>query len=193
MDQLIDWDRRFLLWLNNFHAPWLDPVMLFITKTEVWIPMYLLLVYLIFRHFKKEGWFILAGVAITILIADRFTSGLMKPFFHRLRPSHDPQLTGLVHLVNGYKGGLYGFASSHAANTFATALLLWLVLRNVYSWIWVIFIWAALMSYTRIYLGVHYPGDILAGLLVGYLAAWAGYLVYQWLVRKFRAPTAPSA
>jgi undecaprenyl-diphosphatase len=183
MNKIIAWDEQLFLWLNGFHSPWLDPVMLFITKTQVWIPLFLILLYFIFKNYKAEGWLILAGVLIAILLADRLTTGLMKPYFARLRPTHEPRLEGLVHHVNEYEGGLYGFASSHAANTFAAAMLLWLIFKKIYPWIGLIFVWAAVMSYTRIYLGVHYPGDILVGMLVGLLSGWSGFEFYRWLSR----------
>ncbi len=180
MDDILQWDKDLFLWLNGFHTPWLDPVMLLITKTAFWIPFFLLLVYLIFKNYGKEGWLILAGAGLAILLADRITTGLMKPFFGRLRPSHDPGLQELVHTVGGYKGGLHGFASSHAANTFAVAMMMWLVFKDIYGWIGFIFIWALLMGYTRIYLGVHYPGDIIVGSLIGLMSSALGYWFYRW-------------
>ena len=121
LEQLKEWDLQLFLFLNQFHASWLDPVIFFITRTESWIPLYILLLYLIFRQYKKAGWLVLIGIVVTILLADQITSGLMKPFFLRLRPSHEPSLEGLLHLVNDYRGGTYGFASSHAANTTGVA------------------------------------------------------------------------
>lgn len=109
----------------------------------------------------------------------------MKPFFARPRPSHEPGLAGLLHLVNGYKGGAYGFASSHAANTFGVAMFIYLLFRSRYAWISAIFVWAAVMSYTRIYLGVHYPGDIFAGALVGSACGVAAFLCTQQAQKRF--------
>src|SRR6478736_4351745 len=161
--------------------------MLQLKKTQFWIPLYLFLIYLIFKNFSTRGWLILAGATLSILLADQITSTLMKPFFARLRPSQEPSLQGIVHLVNDYKGGLYGFASSHAANTFATALFVWLLFRKKYKWIVFVFAWAILMTYTRIYLGVHYPGDILVGGIVGLLSGWAGFCFYQFLDRRVKS------
>ncbi len=181
MHEIVEWDKQLFIWLNGFHTPWLDPVMLLVTKTAFWLPLYFALAYLIFKNYRKEGWLVLAGVGLAILLADQITSGLMKPLFARPRPSHEPSLAGLVHIVDDYTGGQYGFASSHAANTFTVALIVWLVLKQFYRWIVFIFLWATLMTYTRIYLGVHYPGDILAGMMVGLLSAWTGFRFYKWL------------
>jgi undecaprenyl-diphosphatase len=183
MEELIDLDKELFLFLNSFHTPWLDPFMLYLTQTYVWIPLYAVLLLLVLKKYKNDSWAPLIGIFISILLSDQITSGLMKPFFERLRPSRDPELSGLVHVVNGYKGGLYGFASSHAANTFACAMFFWILLKANYKWIGVLFVWAAFMSYGRIYLGVHFPGDILIGILVGALSAYTGLLLFQWLGR----------
>jgi undecaprenyl-diphosphatase len=188
LEKLIEFDKELLLYLNSFHTPSLDPVMYWVSQTFFWLPLYLFLLYLTFKYFKKDAWIVLIGIALTILLTDRITSGFMKPFFERLRPSREPSLEGMVHLVKDYyknkfpyKGGVYGFASSHAANTFATALFFWLVFRHRYKWMWVLFVWAVVMTYTRIYLGVHYPGDILVGMLIGLGAGWIGYKTQQWI------------
>ncbi len=110
----------------------------------------------------------------------------MKPFFARLRPSQDPSVQTLLHLVDGYRGGLYGFASGHAANTMGVAFFVWLSMRSVYRWIGLIFIWAIVMTYTRIYLGVHYPGDILVGGVIGLFCGWIGYKASSVLLNKFK-------
>ena len=181
MDELIEIDKKILVFLNSFHSPILDPVMLILTQTLTWIPLYAVLIFLLFKNFKNEAWLILLGAAITIILADQITSTLMKPYFARLRPSHDPSMQSLVHIVENYKGGLYGFSSSHAANTMGVALFIWLNLRKIYRWIGLIFIWAILMSYSRIYLGVHYPGDILVGGTIGLFCGWISFKSIQFL------------
>lgn len=184
MDHLLELDRDVFLFLNSLNTPWLDSVMPWITRTESWIPLYLVLLYLVIREFRKDSWAVLVGIALTIVIADQVTSNLMKPFFERLRPSHDPTLEGLVHIVNGYRGGLYGFASGHAANTFGVTTFLVSVLSR-YRWMSWLFLWAGLMTYSRIYLGVHYPGDILVGAIVGITGALLSLRLTRYLLERF--------
>lgn len=163
-------DQQLFLWLNGLHADWLDTVMVAITAMWVWIPLYALLLFMVFKQYGKRGWWILLGVALVILCSDQLSAHVCKPLFHRLRPCFNPELEGLVHLPKGLPGGKYGFVSSHAANTFAVATFLTGVLRKRWHWIgWVLFAWALISSYSRIYIGVHYPGDILCGAALGIL------------------------
>ncbi len=184
MEQLLDIDRRLLLFLNGLHSPLFDSIMWIVSGTYIWIPFYVLLLYLLIRKYGKDSIWLLVGVAITILICDQVTTGFMKPYFARFRPSHEPSLDGLLHLVNGYRGGLYGFASSHAANAFGVTIFIWLALKSYYRWIGLIFIGSTLVSYSRIYLGVHYPSDILVGALIGVFTGCIIFLLQQFLVHK---------
>jgi undecaprenyl-diphosphatase len=192
MDRILALDRDLLILINSFHTDWLDPIMLLITKTFFWTPLYLFFIFLMFKKLGPYAWYALAGAALTILLADGITAHIMKPYFQRLRPSQDPSVQNLLHLVSTakdevYRGGLYGFASSHAANTFGTAMFMWLLLRDKINWIVLAFIWAACMTYTRLYLGVHFPGDILVGGLVGLLSGYAGYRLFLWLKKRKEA------
>jgi undecaprenyl-diphosphatase len=192
MTKIMEWDRELFLWLNGFHTPWLDDVMYLMTKTIFWLPLYLLLLYVIFKNYRVDGLFILIGLGVAIALANTITSELMKPYFARLRPSHEPTLDKLIHIINGYRGGQYGFASSHAANTFASAVMLWLVFKKTYRWFGLIFLWAVLATYTRIYLGVHYPGDIIIGLFIGGACGCLGFLIFKALRTRWGMVTSKS-
>ncbi len=177
------WDEAAFLWLNSFHSEAVDPIVLQLTKTITWIPLYLLVLYQIYRLDPKNTAWILGGAMLTILLADQVSSGLMKPYFERLRPCHDPRLEGMLHLY-GRCGGLYGFVSSHAANTFGLATFLTLKLgkkQKAFAWL---FLYALLVSYTRIYLGVHYPLDLFFGAIVGVLAAFFSWFCVVVIKRK---------
>lgn len=178
IDLLIEIDRELFLFFNGMHWAWLDPVMVLFSKTGASVPLYAFLLYQVYKTYKEKMWGILLSIGLLIIMTDQFTSGLMKPLFERLRPSHEPTLEGMVHLVNGYKGGSFGFASSHAANTFGIAMFLSCLFTKEKPWMQWLFVWAAFVSYTRIYLGVHYPGDILVGALIGVLFGWFVYKLY---------------
>ncbi len=179
IDFFLELDKNLFLELNSYHAEWLDAVMMFVTNTLVWIPLYLFIAYHIFRIHGKRALLIFVCIALTILLADQITSSVMKPFFGRLRPTHDPELAAMVHIVDNYRGGRFGFASSHAANTFGLAMFVFLLFRQQTRKVGWMFAWALLVAYSRIYLGVHYPGDILVGGLVGVACAIGCYVLYR--------------
>lgn len=187
---MIDWikelDQRLLLFLNGLHLPWLDQTMYWISEKEVWIPFYLLIIGLIIKEYKWKAIIYIVGIILAITATDQLCSGFMKPFFERFRPSRDPALENLVHIVNEYRGGRFGFASSHAGNSFALATFIFLMFKSEFKWIKWIFLWAAVVSYTRIYLGVHYPGDILAGGMIGAGFGWLFFRFTQIYFTKFK-------
>lgn len=167
MNRLIEIDQEWLVAINNCHAPWADQVMWIISTAWTWIPLYALLIGLLFWRFgwKKALVMVLAVVAAAGL-SDWISSGLIKHAVCRLRPTHEPSLEGLLHIVRDYRGGMYGFVSSHAANTMAVAMTFSLIWRKWQATV-PLMLWVALNCYSRMYLGVHYPGDILGGLIVG--------------------------
>ena len=197
MDYLIHIDQQWLLAINGWHSEWADMLMWYISKSTTWLPLYALLVGLIVYRFGilspslcREGrrgssllrvLIILAGFAVAVGVSDFVSSGIIKPWVCRLRPTHEPEIAGLIHLVNGYTGGLYGFVSSHAANTMACALLFALLYRNKYATVGLM-LWVALNCYSRMYLGVHYPADIIGGLAIGALMATLTYGMVRRLV-----------
>ena len=177
-------DSRVFLWLNGLHINWLDTVMVSITEMWPWIPIYILLLYLVFKQYGKRGWWVVVAVGLTILCSDQLSAHVCKPLFHRLRPCFNPEMEGLVHLPKGLPGGHYGFVSSHAANTFAVATFLTAVMKRNYRHIgWWLYAWASISSYSRIYVGVHYPGDIIAGAALGVLVG----LIFTVLLRRIVA------
>lgn len=185
IQQLIEADRNLLLALNGSHSLFWDGFMWVVTSTVTWVPAAIILLYVIFRNNKlPQSIFILLMIALVITLADQLASSVCNPYFARFRPTQDPEIMYLVHTVNGYRGGLYGFISSHAANTFGVAMFVSLLIRN--KWLTLsMFVWAAIPSYSRIYLGVHYPGDILAGALEGCLIALLVYQLYRIVRNRF--------
>lgn len=183
IEQILQWDEELFLKLNSLHTDWLDPIAAFASGTMTWVPFYIVLLYFIYRADPKNSWWVFAGAAITILLADQFTSGFMKPYFERLRPCHDERWEELVYVYQRC-GGLYGFASSHAANTFGIAMFLNLKMKGKLRFLPWLFVWAALISYTRIYLGVHYPMDIFIGALVGVLSGYIAWILVVFIKRK---------
>jgi len=176
LEFLIEFDQQLFLWLNGFHADWLDPIMLIITNRNPWIPLYALILFFVIKQLRWQSWSMLLAFAVLITLADQAASGFFKPFFERLRPCHEPSIQAMVHMVKGC-GGKFGFASSHASNTIALATFLWLIYRNVYAKMMIV--WAIVVSYSRIYVGVHYPGDIIMGAILGILAAIITYNLYK--------------
>ena len=199
MDYLIHIDQQWLLAINGWHSEWADILMWYISKSTTWLPLYALLVGLIVYRFGilspslcREGrrgssllrvLIILAGFAVAVGVSDFVSSGIIKPWVCRLRPTHEPEIAGLIHLVNGYTGGLYGFVSSHAANTMACALLFALLYRNKYATVGLM-LWVALNCYSRMYLGVHYPADIIGGLAIGAMMATLTYGMVRRLLER---------
>lgn len=181
IQQLNFYDTQLLLFLNGLHNSFFDGFMYTFTQIYVWIPFYLSVIYVILKSQKKEGLWIILSLILCIVIADQISSGIIKNAVQRLRPSRDPALEGLIHTVNAYVGGKFGFTSSHAANTFSFALLSASYFRNKNFSI-VVISWSLINCYSRMYLGVHYPLDIVGGLLVGFLTV----LVIYTLMNKFK-------
>lgn len=185
LQQLVETDKQLLLAINGTHNLFWDGFMWIVTDTKTWIPAAAMLLYVIFKNNKlSSAILMLVMIALSITFADQFASGLCKPFFHRFRPTQDPDFMSMIHIVGGYRGGSYGFISSHAANTFAVATFVSLALKSRMFSI-IMYIWAIIPSYSRMYLGVHYPGDIFCGAVAGTVIALLVYLLYAYLRRRF--------
>ena len=188
-ERLIEIDKSLLLIINGAYAPWADAFFWQISQAATWLPLYALLVVCLFVKFGKQrtsiGSWHLPAILIAVIMmaiavggADLICAQIIKPLVARPRPTHDAEIGALIHVVNNYRGGAYGFCSNHAANTMACAVLCSLMFTHGKSWqvhLYVtlpLMLWVILNCYSRMYLGVHYPIDIAAGLLVGGLMAW---------------------
>lgn len=182
---LSDIDARLLLIVNGAHSPFFDSVMWCISGRWIWVPFYAVLAYLLFRRMSwKRASICLVTIGLIILAADQTCATLIRPEIGRLRPAnHNNPLSSFVHVVNGYRGGRYGFPSCHAANTFALAVFMSLVIRH--KWFTVMmFSWAFVVSYSRMYLGVHYFGDLFCGATIGSLFAVLFYYLQNYLFKR---------
>lgn len=172
-DFLENIDTQLFLYLNGKHNEFFDVVMWWISYKFTWIPFYALLLFLVWKKSGKKTFLVVAAIGLLIIISDQSSVRIFKNIFLRYRPCHNLLIKDFVHTVDGC-GGMFGFVSSHAANVFALAMFLSLVFKKA-KFSFLIFFWAALTGYSRIYLGVHYPGDIVVGALLG---CFIGILVY---------------
>lgn len=182
---LSDIDARLLLIVNGAHSPFFDSVMWCISGRWIWVPFYAVLAYLLFRRMSwKRASICLVTIGLIILAADQTCATLIRPEIGRLRPANlNNPLSSFVHVVNGYRGGRYGFPSCHAANTFALAVFMSLVIRH--KWFTVMmFSWTFVVSYSRMYLGVHYFGDLFCGATIGSLFAVLFYYLQNYLFKR---------
>ena len=178
-EQLQTLDRWLVVAANSHRTPWLDAVMIFFTEREVWFPAYFVLVVVVSYLFGRRAIVLLPLLAASVGLADLTSSRFFKPYFGRLRPCHDPELSATLNLIHGC-GGQFGFISSHAANAFAFAVFMNLVLPRRYRAAkWLLLVWALLVSYSRIYLAAHFASDVVAGAALGSLLAWLGVTIYK--------------
>ena len=180
-----DVDTDLLLWLNSAHNAFFDVFMMLFTGKWIWIPMYLSLAYLLLKNMTaKQAMMCIVAIALVIVVTDQMSSSLIRHAVGRLRPANlENPISSMVHIVDGYRGGRYGFPSSHAANSFGLVFFLYFLMRRSPLPAFLM-VWAIVNCYSRIYLGVHYPGDILCGALVGLLGATIVWLIYRRLTKQ---------
>lgn len=186
--KILDFDTELFLFLNSFHSEFWDTVMIMVSRKEIWIPFFITILFFSIKNFRSKWWLVVLFIAVNILVADQL-SVLMKETIQRLRPSHNPEIEHLVHNVFK-KGGMFGFVSSHAANSFAIFALTTRLFRNRGYWLLMLF-WALLFSYSRIYTGVHYPLDIVGGAALGWLVGVACYKILIFLEVHFFLAVSP--
>jgi undecaprenyl-diphosphatase len=181
LETLLTWDEQLFLFFNNIHSPFWDKVMLFASAKYTWAPFYLVIILFIIKKFKWQAVGVITFIAITIVLTDQISVNIVKEFFERPRPCKNPDLEGLIHLVKGCSGS-YSFVSAHATNVFGGAWFISRVYRHRYMTI-VMIAWACLVAYSRIYLGVHYPADVLFGALLGIALGALSFYGYKLTVR----------
>lgn len=180
VEKILVYERDLFFMLNGSDSPFLDRFMWIFSGKTVWLPLAaFILIVLLYKKKWRESILILLAIVLVVTLCDQFASHVCKPIFTRFRPTHHPDFMDQVKTVFGYRGGKYGFISSHAANAFGFATYMSLLFRyRLFTW--TIFLWAVLTAYTRVYLGVHFISDIVPGAIAG---VFFGGLVY-WLYVK---------
>lgn len=183
LEKIITLDKQLLVFLNNLGSPTYDNLWLVITKQSSWIPFFLILAYLLQ---KKIGWKNL-GISIVfislILLCCNTVVELCKSTFMRLRPCNDPEINGIIRII--HQTPTFSFFSGHAANSMATMTFLFLILKKHYKYSYLIFLYPLIFAYSRIYLGVHFPSDILTGYVVGILFGILFYKLYKLTLKNY--------
>ncbi|OFX61267.1 MAG: hypothetical protein A2046_06500 [Bacteroidetes bacterium GWA2_30_7] len=184
-DKIIQLDKSLFLHLNGFHSETSDFIWWWISSKVIWIPLYIIILYFIIKKFQWRSITITLIIILGVAITDQISSSIIKELVHRLRPSHNPEISQIVHIVNDYRGGMFGFVSSHAANTFIFATFTSLLFKN--KWFTIsILLWATIVSYSRIAIGVHYPLDIIGGAFVGISVSLMLYLLYKIIKNRIK-------
>ncbi|MCB9017077.1 MAG: phosphatase PAP2 family protein [Paludibacteraceae bacterium] len=189
MENILEWDRQMMVALNlsGSHTVFGDYFMWMTTQIFIWVPVVLMLLYVVCKNKGREAIPVILMIIAVFVLCDQVSSSIMKPLVARPRPGHDPLVMDLLQYVHDYRGGAFGFPSSHAANSFGFAMFSALLFR--YRWYsLVVFVWATLCAYTRLYLGVHFPLDILTGISLGLLFGGLCYFIYChfWNNKKYQ-------
>ena len=187
LDYLNDIDTEALLAINGWHGTFQDALWWMVSAKWASALLLVALIWILLHQNRRHALLVLAMLVLAFALADQISSGLIKHLVERLRPTREPSLDNMIHIVNDYRGGMFGFVSSHAANSFAASTLIALIMRHrlvTFS----LFAWSLLQCYSRVYLGVHYPGDILGGIVVGVLVGWLVWRLMRWIQRRWHLP-----
>lgn len=189
MEELIHLDKELLLMVNGSDSLFLDSLVMTLTNAKTWIPLYLALFYVVLKSNDTVArvLLVLAGAGLCVFFAGTIDDTIVKPLVARWRPGRDPEIGMLVDTVDGYRGGNYGFFSAHASNTFSIALFFSLLMRQRLLTVFLV-TWSLVNCWTRLYLGVHYPGDITVGLLWGALVGYGVYRLHGYVYRRYCSP-----
>lgn len=192
MESILTLDKKLFLFFNSFHSTWMDPVMYMLTQTWFWLPLYLFVIYFIIKKYGKRSYIPLLFLILAVTISDQ-TCNLIKNSTERHRPSREVSLANDIHLYQKsdgtfYRGGVYGYPSAHASNSMVLAVFIIIFIAHKRKWILAIaLLWSLLMGYTRIYLGVHYPFDVLSGFLLGFIITYPLFRITEkWICKLDR-------
>ena len=183
LDKILDLDTQLFICLNGLGSETYDGLWLFITKQFNWIPFFVVLLYLIYKKIGvKQALYLLLFIAVLVTFTDQITN-IFKNGFQRLRPCNTPEINGIIRVVKS--SDTFSFFSGHAANSMAVATFLYFVMKSHYKYFGLLFLWPLIFAYSRIYLGLHYPLDIMCGFLFGAISGFLIFKLYQFAQRKY--------
>ncbi|RAJ12980.1 phosphatase PAP2 family protein [Olleya aquimaris] len=188
LDQLVQYDKELFLFLNNLGSTTWDGFWLFYTDKIHWVPLYAVLAVLMYKRLNTKMFVLtLVVIALMILFTDQITNLFKNVIVKRHRPCHEDELVQAMRLLKSWCGGQYGYFSGHSSNSMAVAIFSGLMLRYKYKYlIFILIVWAMAMGYSRVYIGVHYPLDILTGMIFGGLSGWMFYKLDKYLQSRFQ-------
>ncbi|MFC2148173.1 phosphatase PAP2 family protein [Bacteroidota bacterium] len=183
LKHLLEWDRNTFIYLNNLGTEDYDLFWVIVTNITSWIPLYILLLALIFLKYPKKEALFISCTIVLLLICILGLTDITKTYFERLRPNNDIEINSIIRILKNPAG--YSFFSGHASSSFSLTTISFLFLRKKISIIWLLFIWPFLFAYSRIYVGVHYPLDLMTGALSGMLLGFLFYLFYRRFIEPY--------